>query len=135
MKTQTFKFNKLVRDKICQKLLDNNIKVKTALLDSPEAILPYFQAKLREEASEVAEASTVGAIAAELADCLEVIHGLLAHLKISWEALEQLRLDKRVSYGGFQKGTVVDTITLVADNPAMNYYLQNPAKYPQVNDA
>ena len=70
-------------------------------LDTPSAILHYFKAKLSEEATEVAHATTVEEMTEELADCLEVI--------------------------------VIDTITLAATNPAMSYYLQNPAKYPKVN--
>ncbi len=42
-------------------------------------------------------------------------------------------MDKLESHGGFQEGTVIDTITMTEENPSLDYYLQNPAKYPQVS--
>ncbi|MEL6359041.1 MAG: hypothetical protein AAFQ01_03790, partial [Bacteroidota bacterium] len=93
----------------------------------------FFKAKLGEEAGEVADATTVEEIVKELTDCLEVIHSFIAHLKVPARSLEHIRLDKLESDGGFQEGTVIDTITMTAGNSALDYYLQNPAKYPQVN--
>ena len=39
----------------------------------------------------------------ELADLLEVMHGILYHKGISWEQLEQVRLQKREERGGFEQ--------------------------------
>ena len=118
MKKHTFRFNKLVRDNIEQKLRDSDIEVKVAQLNTLQDIIHFFKAKLSEE---------------ELADLLEVIHSFIAHLKVPARSLEHIRLDKLESDGGFQNGTVVDTITIAEGNPALAYYLQNPVKYPQVN--
>ena len=132
MKKYTFRLNKLVRDKIEQELLDNNIEVKIAPLNTPQDIIHFFKAKLLEEAEEVVNAPTVEETVQELVDCLEVIDSFIAHLKVPAASLKHMRLDKFESDGGFQNGTVVDTVTIKEGNPALDYYLQDPAKYPQV---
>lgn len=134
MKKHTFRFNKLVRDKVEQKLRDSDIEVKIAQLNTPQDIIRAFKAKLNEEAHEVADASTVEEIVKELADCLEVVHSFIAHLKVPPVSIEHIRQDKLESHGGFQSGTMIDTITVAEDNPALAYYVDNPAKYPPVEE-
>lgn len=134
MKRYTFKLNKLVRDNIEQKLRDSDIDVEISQLNDLSNTIQFFKAKLNEEAEEVINASTVEEIVKELADCLEVIHGFIAYLKVPKGSFEHIRLDKLESHGGFQSGTIVDTITIKEGNPALDDYLQDPAKYPQVTD-
>ena len=44
----------------------------------------------------------------EIADVLEVLHALLVHRSLSQEEIEQMRLKKRTTRGGFEKGLVLD---------------------------
>ena len=92
-------YNKLVRDKIPEIIVSDG---KTPLCETAdnEEILELLAVKLTEEAAEYIESREVE----ELADVLEVIHGILMHRGIALEELEKIRQKKYDERGGFEKG-------------------------------
>ncbi len=56
--------------------------------------------KLQEEVREYLDSSSIE----EMADILEVLHGIAFHKGISWEEVETVRIRKRDERGGFEQG-------------------------------
>lgn len=44
----------------------------------------------------------------ELADLVEVVHGILYHRGVEWAQLERIRLKKRADRGGFDRGIYLE---------------------------
>ena len=90
-------YDKLVRDRIPQIIQDSGkIAVTAPVKDIDQAL----DRKLREETDEYLESHSPE----EMADILEVLHGIAYHAGMDWDALEALRLKKRAERGGFEKG-------------------------------
>ena len=95
----TIKFDKLIRDRIPEIIRNAN---KTAVTEAipPTEMLDALDHKLQEEVSEYLESRAVE----ELADVLEVLHGIAYHTGISWNEIEAVRLQKKAERGGFEQG-------------------------------
>jgi len=91
-------YNKLVRDKIPEIIESNNEKPVTRILSDEEAI-KYLNAKLLEETNEYLADENIE----ELADILEVFHGILKAKNIKFEDVENIRIQKKNKRGGFDK--------------------------------
>lgn len=93
------KHDKLVRDRIPDII---RAAGKTPVTDTipPESISDALDNKLREEVSEYLESHS----AEEMADVLEVLHGIAFHRGIPWEQIEAERIQKSKERGGFEKG-------------------------------
>lgn len=93
------KHEKLVRDRIPEII---RAAGKTPITDTipPENIPEALDNKLREEVNEYLESHS----AEEMADVLEVLHGIAFHLGIPWEQIESERIRKNEERGGFEKG-------------------------------
>lgn len=92
-------FEKIVRDKIPE-LIQEAGKQAEVLEQNKEEIILGLGRKLLEEANEYNADPSLE----ELADLLEVIHGILYHRGITWDELESARLTKYGVRGGFEKG-------------------------------
>ena len=92
-------YNKIVRDRIPE-IIEQSGKRARFVRVSPEQALAGLSEKLVEEAAEFRESGE----AEELADVLEVIHGILYHRGLSMEEVERIRLKKRGERGGFLEG-------------------------------
>lgn len=92
------KNGKLVRDKI-----RNFVDTGDFLTLDPTELFDALRTKLNEEANEVASATTVIDITEELADLLEVITALVAHMGIEDDVYIAM-LEKRNQRGGFNDG-------------------------------
>ncbi len=92
-------YGKLVRDKIPDIISEQG---RTPICDIPPhgKCLDMLAAKLTEEAAEYLESREPE----ELADVLEVIHGILLHTGMTFEYLEEIRRKKYDERGGFEKG-------------------------------
>ena len=93
------KYNKLVRDKIPEIIKSQGKIPKTDVISGTE----YFSAlknKLTEETVEFNTSET----AEELADIMEVVFSLAAHIGITQKELEQIRLKKQLERGSFNNG-------------------------------
>ena len=92
-------YDKLVRDKITAVIESAG---KTAVTDRipPENMQAALDRKLREEVGEYLESHS----AEEMADVLEVLHGIAFPAGIDWNQVEAERLRKRGERGGFEEG-------------------------------
>jgi len=97
--TDVIRYDKLVRDKIPAII---ETAGKTPLTDRipPENMQSALDRKLQEEVKEYLESHSVE----EMADVLEVLHGIAFHAGIDWSRIEAERLRKKEERGGFEKG-------------------------------
>ena len=96
--TDVVRYDKLVRDKIPSIIEASG---KTAVTDRipPENMPAALDRKLQEEVKEYLESHSVE----EMADLLEVLHGIAFHAGIDWSRIEAERLRKKEERGGFEK--------------------------------
>ena len=92
-------YDKLVRDRIPEIIARSGKRAVTDMI--PEKDMgPALDRKLQEEVGEYLESRSME----EMADVLEVLHGIAFHMGIPWEEIEEERLRKREERGGFEKG-------------------------------
>lgn len=91
-------FNKLVRDKIPEKIIAEGRIPKTRYLDDNEYKIELDK-KLQEEVKEYIQDDNIE----ELADIIEVIYAILDSKGISIEELEKVRLKKVEKNGAFKQ--------------------------------
>ena len=96
-------YNKLVRDFIPQVVEAAGKTAITRVLE-PREHLGEIRAKMQEEALEFKEAATQQDAVEELADILELIHAALHVYGVSYDELEQVRIQKKEKRGGFSQG-------------------------------
>lgn len=92
-------YSKIVRDRIPE-IIEKSGKRARFERVSPEEALAGLSEKLVEEAAEFRNSGDTE----ELADVLEVIHGILSLRGQSMEDVEKIRLKKRGERGGFLLG-------------------------------
>ena len=92
-------YNKLVRDKIPEVIIAAGKHPVTDVLREQE-MNAALDRKLQEEVQEYLDSHSIE----EMADVLEVLHGIAFHMGISWDTIEQERIRKRDERGGFEKG-------------------------------
>lgn len=96
-------YNKLIRDKIPQKIADNGEKYKTRFISDDQEFEQELLKKVLEEASAVSRARTKEELVDELSDLMAVIQELQKQNKISDKELKRTinkNFDKK---GGFSK--------------------------------
>lgn len=92
-------YNKLVRDKIPEIIVnDDGKKCETRIMDDDE-YLRSLNAKLQEELKEYLESGEVE----ELADLEEVLRAILDVKKVSYNDFENIRIKKVEDRGAFKK--------------------------------
>ncbi len=91
-------FNKLVRDKIPEKIESNGECCEIEIL-SDERFLEELNKKLQEEVKEYLESGEVE----ELADIEEVLRGILLAKKVTLQQFENIRKTKADKRGSFEK--------------------------------
>ncbi len=98
-------YNKLVRDNIPQIIENNGEKPITRVLDNDE-YGTQLKTKLQEEVNEFLQDESIE----ELADILEVMHGLLQYKGKTFDDLEKVRKDKFDKRGGFAKKIFLERV-------------------------
>lgn len=78
------------------------------------------------------ETSSSDEICEELADVLEVIYTLSKASGLTIQQIEQRRLKKRESKGGFENKIYNSSIQIEENNPSINYYLNKPRQYLEI---
>ena len=96
---------KIVRDQIPD-LIAKSERIPVYDVVSTEEAIAGLEAKLSEELSEYLTDHSLE----EMADLLEVMHGILYHKGISWDQLEEVRLKKRAERGGFEQRLLLTDI-------------------------
>lgn len=132
MTVKCFKVEKLIRDKIPALLESKGIVVHAKTMEDQEFI-SKLKDKLLEESREVIEAVSPSELCEELADILEVVHALSKVSGLSMHQIEQKRLEKAKIKGGFENKIFNSSIHIEEQNPSINYYLNNPQQYPEIN--
>ncbi len=94
----TVRHDKLVRDLIPE-IVTANGKIPVVDIIPSEDISAALDSKLTEETEEFIESHSME----EMADILEVLHGIAYHMGIAWETVEAERVRKRGERGGFEK--------------------------------
>ena len=97
--------NKLVRDEIPNIIISKGEKPKTRIL-SDEQFITELNKKLQEEVAEYLADESM----AELADVLEVVHGILFAKGKTFGELEKIRREKKNERGGFEKRIFLESI-------------------------
>lgn len=97
-------FNKLVRDGIINKIEKNNEYATFEKLDE-KAFKAVLDKKLLEELSEVLKANDKEQLTEELGDLFEVILTKASLYGITYDDIEQARIQKLEKYGGFNNRT------------------------------
>ena len=92
-------YDKLVRDRIPEIIARSGKRAVTDMI--PEKDMgPALDRKLQEEVGEYLESRSME----EMADVLEVLHGIAFHGGIDWSLVEAERIRKNNERGGFEKG-------------------------------
>lgn len=97
-KSNSIKYDKLIRDKIPEIIEAKGSKAIVEVLDS-DNFQKYLDIKLGEELKEYLEDGSVE----ELADLVEVIYALLECKGVSREEFEKIRVAKVEERGGFKE--------------------------------
>lgn len=129
---KSYSFKKIVRDNIISLLEGAGVKVHRLPIESENQRLRLYKQKLLEEAQEVCQCQSQDELLEELADCLEVLHGMFSFLGVNMERIDQARLAKRKQKGGFTNGDAVDYVTLSEDHTFAQYCQKKPEQYPEI---
>lgn len=92
-------YNKLVRDRVPEAIVAGGDKCLHEVIDDDQAFLDALDEKLDEELAEYQTSKDID----KLADVLEVIYAICEAHDLTFQDLEQIRLDKRARRGGFTK--------------------------------
>jgi len=107
----TTQYNKLVRDRIPEYITANNKGQPKHRTIRGDERLAALNNKLGEELAEYLDANSTDESIEELADMVEVIHGILHHNGKTFADLEQIRLTKKRERGGFEHGIFLESVT------------------------
>lgn len=129
---KTFIFNKIIRDKLYLSLPQKCLSIDQTTLDK-ESFKSALIEKLQEEMEEIADAKSSSEFKEELADVLEVLHGLARNEGIAFNEIETIRKAKHEKKGGFKTPIRINTITLDDHHPHAKYYESKKEKYPEIN--
>ena len=128
---QKFRTNILVRDKMVEKMEAEGILVDYKKLNEKD-YENALREKVIEEAQEVASEKNRENLIYELADLLEVAQTLADTLGITVSEILEARNKKWKKSGGFSKKHFTNFVEIKNDNPAIEYYLKRPKKYPKM---
>lgn len=126
-----FSMKKLGRDKIEEFFESQGVIPHVRTLDKDELIAALKQ-KLLEESQEVFCSTDFENLIEELADVREVILTLMHLSGISEKLVEEKRRIKKSQFGGFETGKYFHYIDIPLESPEMNYFLEKPEKYPEI---
>ena len=128
-----FKFNKLCRDKVIDRVMEQSpgSKISSHRLNDAE-FNEQIRIKLLEEAQEVAVAKDRQELVSELADLHEVIDALTQIHQISKSEIAEIQAKKRDKRGGFEGRLFVEIAEHPVGSWGEKYCLADPKKYPEV---
>ncbi|HSX31263.1 MAG TPA: nucleoside triphosphate pyrophosphohydrolase [Candidatus Saccharimonadales bacterium] len=122
--------NKLVRDNIPTEMQRVGQKPAVRKLNDAEYKQELIK-KLSEEAAELQASDSAGAVK-ELGDLLEVIEALAAAFGADLEQIQAAQAQRKAKMGGFAKRLYIGRLDLADDDKWVDYYANEPARYPEV---
>lgn len=131
MRTYKFKYDKLVRDNIPEKIIRSGAKISQKTLSNTQYIAA-LKNKLLEETLELSETKKPSETINELADVQEVIDNLLSALKLSALSLKKIQKEKNSKNGSFQDKKFINYIEVTDSYNWLEYHLKNKDKYPLI---
>lgn len=127
-----FIFNKLVRDKIVQQQIASGADPEYYKLD-PTEHAEALVAKILEEAAEIPVADRDEAIK-EIADVQQAMDDLKKVLGLDDQDIANAQAIKNERVGAFAEGLFVETVTVDEGDKWIDYYRQNPERYPEITE-
>lgn len=127
----TFQLNKVVRDKVLEDMLENGQEPEYRELSGTE-LLKELVSKVQEEASEL-DASDPG-LMKELMDVQTAIFAILSVRGVSRADFQRAVDSRNDEKGEFKHAYYIGRLTLSADDPWVEYYRQEPSRYPEINN-
>lgn len=128
-----FKLNKLVRDKILDKMINDQFILEQETLTENEYVIALKE-KIVEEALEVKHSKSNEEFLCEMGDVLEVMESLLKTLGFDLNDVKKHSHNKKVERGGFTTMTKVISIQCDENKPShlewIDYFKKDPGKYP-----
>jgi predicted house-cleaning noncanonical NTP pyrophosphatase (MazG superfamily) len=126
----TFKFAKLVRDKIVDHQIAAGAKPVYRQL-TPEDHKRELVNKIIEEAAEISQARPEDVIA-EIADVQQALDDLKERYDVTDQDVKSAQSKKNEKNGAFKKGLFVDSVEVGEDNQWVEYYRKNADRYPEI---
>ena len=131
MKTYKFKYAKLVRDRIPEKIKKSGGQASQKILSESQYIVA-LKNKLIEEGKELVLAKKPEDLLDELADIQEIIDNLLIALKSKAQDLKKIQKEKNKKNGSFRNKVYINHITVNETFDWLEYHLKNKDKYPLI---
>lgn len=119
-----YQFNKLVRNKLPERMIQEGITVSKKTLSTAEYRAELIN-KIYEEVQEVQECDNREEFVTEIADLLEVIESLLREHNISMEEVKREQQLKKDANGYFSVENYVSYIDVPVENSKLIDYLEN----------
>lgn len=126
----TFKFAKLVRDKIADQQIASGAKPTYRQLKSDEHKRALIN-KLIEEAREV-EQSSSEEVVDELADLQQIIDDLRTLYDLTASDVTSAQKRKNEKSGAFAQGLYIESLEIDEANQWTSYYRKHPERYPEI---
>ena len=126
-----FQFSKLVRDKIISQQLESGAKPHYRKLSDKDHINALLD-KIVEETKEITHAKSEE-IASEIADVQQAIDDLVEKYGLTRADIDQAQKTKTAKNGSFKKGIFVDWVEVNENDKWVDYYRNNPDRYPEVD--
>lgn len=128
----TFKYSKLVRDKIPSFHIEAGHTIDSRVLKGKELTTALI-AKLHEETDEISNTLTHDELLEEIADVQQIINDLCTVNDISQEQLHTILSKKADRKGGFLEGHYIETVSIPnEDDEWAEYCRRSPEKYPEI---
>ncbi len=120
----------MVRDKIVDQQIASGAKPSYRQLSVDEHKQELVK-KIVEEAQEIA-GSTAEQAASEIADVQQAVDDLKAIYGLTDKAVAAAQKQKNTKSGAFKKGIFVDYVEIAGNDKWVDYYRQNPDRYPEI---
>lgn len=131
MKEYKFKYAKLVRDKIPEKIKKSGGKVNQKILGVNNYI-SELKKKLIEEGEELIDTKNAKDALDEMADIQEIIDSLLIALNYKSQDLKKIQKEKIKKNGSFKDRIYINHIAADERFDWLEYHLKNKQKYPLI---
>lgn len=125
-----FRYNKLVRDKILDSMLEKKEKIEYHILSDQEYLVE-LKKKIVEEAGEI-DLNNKEELKKELADLQEVLDCIIAAIGASPREIKNLQDEKNAKAGSFKNRVFIDTTELQEGNPWIKHLAASPDRYPEI---
>lgn len=133
-KRRTFRYDKLVRDKIVPEMLVDGDEVEFEILEDDQRYLRALLDKLVEEAGEAAKIVDApdDELLGELGDLEAIIDDILVLRRLTRRQLNAAKVRKNNKRGRFRHRYFIHAVTVSVSSPWLQYYLDRPDQYPEV---